>query len=134
MYEPKQNNYTSNWHLFFLISFFNDFYFLSTKWCHKNIDFLNDYYKKSKFGLTFFSGTPPSNDKPVGEYPHVVQKSGGDQTLVVQDYAFGKYLGFLQVKFDDNGKVITFGGNPILLNSSIPKGILILNTTAKLIQ
>lgn len=134
MYEPKQNNYTSNWHLFFLISFFNDFYFLSTKWCHKNIDIFNDYYKKSKFGLTFFLGTPPSNDKPVGEYPHVVQKSGGDQTLVVQDYAFGKYLGFLQVKFDDNGKVITFGGNPILLNSSIPKGILILNTTVKLIQ
>uniref|UniRef100_A0A8W8JH47 5'-nucleotidase n=1 Tax=Magallana gigas TaxID=29159 RepID=A0A8W8JH47_MAGGI len=68
-----------------------------------------------------YTGTPPSNDKPVGEYPHVVQKSGGDQTLVVQDYAFGKYLGFLQVKFDDNGKIITFGGNPILLNSSIPK-------------
>lgn len=72
----------------------------------------------------YFSGTPPSKDKPVGDYPHVVQKSGGAQTLVVQDYAFGKYLGFLQVKFDDDGKIKTFGGNPILLNSSITKGIL----------
>ncbi|XP_048766300.2 snake venom 5'-nucleotidase-like isoform X2 [Ostrea edulis] len=64
-------------------------------------------------------GTPPSNEKPAGEYPHVVQKAGGERTLVVQDYAFGKYLGFLQVEFDDNGKVTNYGGNPILLNNSI---------------
>ena len=41
---------------------------------------------------------------------------------MVQDYAFGKYLGFLQVKFDENGVVTEYGGNPILLNNSIPEG------------
>ncbi|XP_061192083.1 snake venom 5'-nucleotidase-like [Saccostrea echinata] len=66
-----------------------------------------------------YSGSPPSVEKPAGEYPHVVQKSGGEQTLVVQDYAFGKYLGFLQVEFDNSGKIINYGGNPILLNKSI---------------
>ena len=58
----------------------------------------------------------------MGEYPHIVQKPGGGQTLVVQDYAFGKYLGFLQVKFDEKGIVTEYGGNPILLNNSIPEG------------
>ena len=41
---------------------------------------------------------------------------------MVQDYAFGKYLGCLQVKFDENGVVTEYGGNPILLNNSIPEG------------
>lgn len=45
---------------------------------------------------------------------------------MVQDYAFGKYLGFLQVEFDDNGKVTNYGGNPILLNNSIAESGLIL--------
>lgn len=43
------------------------------------------------------TGDPPSSEMPVGEYPWVVTKSNGERTLVVQDYAFGKYLGFLQV-------------------------------------
>ncbi|XP_061193247.1 5'-nucleotidase-like [Saccostrea echinata] len=66
-----------------------------------------------------YSGSPPSIEKPAGEYPHVIQKPDGERTLVVQDYAFGKYLGFLQVEFDNNGKILNYGGNPILLNSSI---------------
>nr|XP_022289438.1 5'-nucleotidase-like [Crassostrea virginica] len=68
-----------------------------------------------------YTGAPPSNEKPLGEYPYIVRKPGGGQTLVVQDYAFGKYLGFLQVKFDENGVVTEYGGNPILLNNSIPE-------------
>lgn len=41
---------------------------------------------------------------------------------MVQAYAFGKYLGYLKVEFDEKGNVITSHGNPILLNSSIPEG------------
>ncbi|XP_061195055.1 snake venom 5'-nucleotidase-like [Saccostrea echinata] len=74
-----------------------------------------------------YKGTAPSVEKPVGEYPHVIEKSNGERTLVVQDYAFGKYLGFLQVEFDNNGKVVSFGGNPIILNNSVAKDTKVQN-------
>lgn len=44
------------------------------------------------------------------------------QVPVVQAYAFGKYLGRLDVTFDDAGNVVKSGGNPILLDSNIPQG------------
>jgi hypothetical protein len=67
-------------------------------------------------------GSPPSNDAPVGVYPEVVTQDNGDRVLVVHDFAFGKYLGFLQVSFDDQGKVTSYGGNPILLDGSVIPG------------
>ena len=69
-------------------------------------------------------GEQPSVEDPAGEYPHVVTKSGGGKALVVQDYAFGKYLGYLKVAFDNNGQVKNWTGNPILLDSSVTKGKL----------
>ena len=41
--------------------------------------------------------------------------------LVVQDFAYGKYLGKLKVDFDNYGEVTSWSGNPILLNNSIRK-------------
>lgn len=41
---------------------------------------------------------------------------------MVQAFAFGKYLGYLKVTFDQAGKVVKAVGNPILMNSSIPQG------------
>ena len=46
--------------------------------------------------------------------------------LVVQAFAYGKYLGHLKVDFDDDGHVTSWTGNPILLNSSVPKDPTIL--------
>lgn len=68
-----------------------------------------------------YTGDPPSTEKPYGPYPIVVTPDGDPQgqCLVVQDYTFGKYLGYLEVIFDDNGKVKRFSGNPILLDDSI---------------
>ncbi|XP_046575024.1 snake venom 5'-nucleotidase-like [Haliotis rubra] len=68
--------------------------------------------------MTAFVGEHPSNEKPVGEYPHVVTQSGGAKVLVVQDYAYGKYLGDLQVTFDPDGVITSWGGNPILLDNN----------------
>ncbi|XP_062596336.1 snake venom 5'-nucleotidase-like, partial [Saccostrea cucullata] len=68
-----------------------------------------------------YSGPPPSTEIPSGEYPHVVHKPGGERTLVVQDYAFGKYLGFLRVEFDNNGKIMSYRGHPLLLDRFIEK-------------
>ncbi|MFZ7091909.1 bifunctional metallophosphatase/5'-nucleotidase [Primorskyibacter sp. 2E233] len=49
-----------------------------------------------------------------GPYPVMV----GD-TAIVQAYAYGKFLGELNVTFDDEGKVIEAMGEPILLDGSV---------------
>ncbi|XP_038616945.1 5'-nucleotidase [Tachyglossus aculeatus] len=68
-----------------------------------------------------YTGTPPSLEVPAGAYPFIVTSDDGRHVPVVQAYAFGKYLGYLQVVFDGAGNVISSSGNPILLNSSIPE-------------
>ncbi|XP_071112387.1 snake venom 5'-nucleotidase-like [Haliotis cracherodii] len=65
-----------------------------------------------------YTGQPPSSEKPKGEYPHVVTQSGGAKVLVVQDYAYGKYLGALEVTFDPEGVITSWGGNPVLLDNN----------------
>lgn len=52
----------------------------------------------------------------------MVSSDDGRQVPVVQAYAFGKYLGYLKVTFDEAGNVVKSTGNPILLNSSISQG------------
>ncbi|XP_066299913.1 5'-nucleotidase-like [Branchiostoma lanceolatum] len=71
-----------------------------------------------------YEGTPPEDDKKYGEYPLGIpsEVESGRFVLVVQDYAFGKYLGYLKLKFNDAGEVTEFDGNPILLNSSVSQG------------
>ncbi|OWK01859.1 NT5E, partial [Cervus elaphus hippelaphus] len=64
---------------------------------------------------------PPSKEVPAGQYPFIVTSDDGRKVPVVQAYAFGKYLGYLKVEFDEKGNVVTSHGNPILLNSSIPE-------------
>lgn len=61
----------------------------------------------------------------IGPYPTIVipEKSPEDRVLVVQDFTFGLYLGLLQVTFDDDGKIVSYGGNPILLDESVEQGI-----------
>ncbi|KAK2846099.1 hypothetical protein Q7C36_010953 [Tachysurus vachellii] len=66
-----------------------------------------------------FTGDPPSSEVPAGPYPLMVQSDDGRLVPVVQAYAFGKYLGYLKVTFDSDGKVVQAIGNPILLNSTI---------------
>ena len=51
------------------------------------------------------------NDRASGPYPTMV----GD-TAVVQAYAYGKYLGHLNVVFDDEGVIASASGEPILMD------------------
>lgn len=69
-----------------------------------------------------FSGPQPSVEEVVDTYPSVV-KHGSHQTLVLQAYAFGKYLGLIDLEFDSNGNVHRFEGQPILLDHSVPEGL-----------
>nr|XP_020475124.1 5'-nucleotidase [Monopterus albus] len=68
-----------------------------------------------------YTGAPPSTEVPAGPYPFIVKSDDGRQVPVVQAYAFGKYLGYLKVTFDEAGNVVKSTGNPILLDSSIPQ-------------
>ncbi|KAM9315840.1 5'-nucleotidase [Gastrophryne carolinensis] len=78
-----------------------------------------------------YTGTPPSNDVPVGDYPFIIKSDDGRSVPVVQAYAFGKYLGYLNVTFDEQGNVLRASGNPILLNSSIPEDPTLLAEVSK---
>jgi 5'-nucleotidase len=72
-----------------------------------------------------YTGTPPSNDRPVDRYPVVFNHAEtSSTTLVVQAFAYGKYLGKLDLNFDNDGKIIAYSGQPILLDSSITEGKL----------
>ncbi|KAM3871235.1 snake venom 5'-nucleotidase-like [Diretmus argenteus] len=68
-----------------------------------------------------YTGAPPSNEIPAGPYPFMVKSDDGRNVPVVQAFAFGKYLGYLKVTFDETGNVIKAAGNPILMDSSIPQ-------------
>lgn len=68
-----------------------------------------------------YTGDAPSNEAPVAAYPTVITQMSGDTVLVVQDYAYGKYLGALNVTFDDQGQITRYGGNPVLLDHNVPK-------------
>lgn len=68
-----------------------------------------------------YTGPAPSLEVPAGPYPFMVRGAEGRMVPVVQAFAFGKYLGHLQLTFDPNGNVLQATGNPVLLDHSIPQ-------------
>lgn len=54
------------------------------------------------------------DESAAGHYPTMV----GD-TAIVQAYAYGKFLGELNVYFDDNGKVLSAFGEPLIMDGSV---------------
>ncbi|XP_041716774.1 5'-nucleotidase [Coregonus clupeaformis] len=73
-----------------------------------------------------YTGEKPSSEVPAGPYPVMVKSEDGRDVPVVQAFAFGKYLGYLKVIFDEAGNVVQSTGNPILLDSSVPEDPSIL--------
>jgi len=68
-----------------------------------------------------------TNERAAGPYPTMV----GD-TAVVQAYAYGKYLGELQVEFDDDGKLTKATGEPILIDGTIKENADIVARVSEL--
>lgn len=68
-----------------------------------------------------WNGTSPDSEEVQGPYPTYVKQASGRTALVVQAYAYTKYLGKLHMVFDSNGEVISADGQPILLDNSIPQ-------------
>jgi len=68
------------------------------------------------------SAPNPSTNTVRGPYPTIVQHQGSSPTLVVQAYAFTKYLGHVKLEFNDtSGGLEKWSGSPILLDSSFQK-------------
>lgn len=68
-----------------------------------------------------WNGPKPDIEEPRGPYPLVVVQPNGKRVPVVQAYAFTKYLGKLTIKVSPTGGILSFGGQPILLDASIPR-------------
>jgi 5'-nucleotidase len=67
-----------------------------------------------------YSGFPlPSTNVPADKYPIVYEQPGGHKVLIVQAFAYTKYLGDLTVYFDSAGEIRNWEGNPIFLENSI---------------
>ena len=65
---------------------------------------------------TYLSNT---SERAKGPYPTWVRTPDGGRTAIVQAYAYGKYLGKLDVTFDENGVVTEATGEPILIDGQI---------------
>jgi 2',3'-cyclic-nucleotide 2'-phosphodiesterase (5'-nucleotidase family) len=61
----------------------------------------------------------PDYDLVEGPYPTVVNNSKGEETLVVQAFWSGKYIGHLDVSLDKEGRLRNYTGGPILVDQSI---------------
>lgn len=71
---------------------------------------------------SYVPGIPPDNDVALGPYPTVVTQPSGKKVPVVQAFYGTKYLGYLEVYFDDLGNLKNFNGSPILLSGNLPQG------------
>jgi 5'-nucleotidase/UDP-sugar diphosphatase len=59
------------------------------------------------------------SDLAKGPYPTWVDAPDGNRVAIVQAYAFGKYLGELNVTWDDNGVVTAATGEPVTKDSQV---------------
>lgn len=60
-----------------------------------------------------------TQEKASGPYPVVVQNPEGKDVPIVQAYAYGKFLGEIDVTWDDDGNLVKAEGEPILLDASV---------------
>jgi len=65
-------------------------------------------------------------DPNLGDYPTAVTSTSGKPVLIVSAGEYGKYLGRLNVSFNEQGVVKTWSGDPLLLDKNIPQDEKIL--------
>lgn len=76
------------------------------------------------FMYTNISGErPPGPDTPKDNYPAVVTHADGHKVLIVQASAYLKYVGDITVFFDKNGRVVSWEGAPIFLDTNVEQGM-----------
>ena len=70
-----------------------------------------------------------TSDRADGPYPDMV-----NGVAIVQAYAYGKYLGELNVTFDDDGNVTSAAGEPVLLDASVAEDASVKARVSELSQ
>ncbi|CAN7987986.1 unnamed protein product [Ixodes hexagonus] len=78
-----------------------------------------------------------SGNEPQGPYPVVVERADGTRSLVVQDFWMGKYMGYINVTWNEQGEPLRWEGQPVLLDSSIgqdPAGLALLDKYRPLLE
>ncbi len=60
-----------------------------------------------------------TDEKAAGSYPVMVKNPDGKDVPIVQAYAYSKYVGDIEVTWDDAGEVISAKGDPIILDKSV---------------
>jgi 5'-nucleotidase / UDP-sugar diphosphatase len=78
---------------------------------------------------TYLSASDPERG---GAYPTWVSQEDGTLVPVVQAYAYAKYVGHLELTFDDDGNLLHAGGDTILLDASVPENEEIVARVAEL--
>ncbi len=78
---------------------------------------------------TYLSSSDPNR---AGAYPTMVTNPAGEFVPIVQAYAYSKYLGHLEVTFDDAGNVIYAGGDTMVLDASVTPDAAIAARVAEL--
>ncbi len=74
------------------------------------------------------------NERADGPYPTWIRNPSGGKTAIVQAYAYGKYLGRLDVEFDDEGIVTSALGEPILVDGKISEDSALKTRIAELAE
>lgn len=78
---------------------------------------------------TYLSASDPDRD---GAYPTFASQNDGTLVPVVQAYAYSKYVGHLELTFDDDGTVTYAEGDTILLDASVDEDPEIVDRVAEL--
>lgn len=53
-----------------------------------------------------------------GDYPTIVENSEGEEVFIVTAYRWGEYLGYIDVLYDADGKILEYHGAPIHLTNT----------------
>jgi 2',3'-cyclic-nucleotide 2'-phosphodiesterase (5'-nucleotidase family) len=57
-------------------------------------------------------------DKAKGKYPTIVENQDGDEVFIVTAYRWGEYVGYIDVTYDPQGKILAYNGAPIHLTNT----------------
>ena len=72
------------------------------------------------------------SDTAAGPYPTWVEAPDGNRVAIVQAYAYGKFLGELNVTWDYNGIVIAATGEPIIMDGQVAEDAVLKGRIAEL--
>ncbi|KAF9926378.1 hypothetical protein FBU30_004010 [Linnemannia zychae] len=70
----------------------------------------------------------PESPLSQGPYPTIIKNLKGENTLIVQAFCWGRYIGHLDVVFNPEGKIVSWEGEPILVENTIPADRRLLKT------